>query len=109
MHARMIQVSLKPGQHKEFLKMIDERLPVAKQSPGFVDAVALTRENAHDQFVGIMFWKSSSDAEKYLQGPGKQFLEKVRPFAQGEPTFEALNVAASTIRSIEAEHAIAAD
>jgi len=109
MHARMIQVSLKPGKQEEFLKLVAERLPFAKQSPGFVDAVGFTPENAHDRFVGIMFWKSSSDAEKYSNGSGKQFIEKVKPFAQGEPTFEALNVAVSTIRSIEGERAVAAD
>jgi len=109
MHARMIQVSLKPGKHQEFLKLVLERLPFANQSPGFVDAVGLTPEDAHGQFVGIMFWKSSSDAEKYLEGPGKQFLEKVKPFAQGEPRMEALSVAVSTIRSIEADRAVAAD
>jgi heme-degrading monooxygenase HmoA len=109
MHARMIQLSLKPGKQEEFIKMINERLPAAKQSPGFVDAVALAPENGHDPFVGILFWKSNADAENYLNGAGKQFIEKVKPFAQGEPRFEALHVAASTIRSIEADRAVAAD
>jgi quinol monooxygenase YgiN len=109
MHARMIQVSLKPGKQEEFMKLVVERLPFAKQSPGFVDAVGFTPENAHDRFVGIMFWNSSSDAEKYLNGPGKQFMEKVKPFAQGEPRFEALNVSVSTMSSVEADHAVAAD
>jgi quinol monooxygenase YgiN len=109
MHARMIQLSLKPGKQEEFIKLVAERLPVAKQAPGFVDAVGFTPENAHDQFVGIMFWKNNSDAENYTNGPGKQFIEKIKPFAQGEPRFEALHVALSTIRSIEGERAVAAD
>src|SRR5262249_1528764 len=109
MHARLIEVTLKPGKQEEFIKLVNERLPYAKQSPGFVDAIGFTRETAHDHFLGIMFWKSSSDAENYHSGPGKQFIEKVKTFAQGEPKLETLRVAVSTIRSVEADRAVAAD
>jgi hypothetical protein len=43
MHARLMQAKAKPGQVKEFVKALVERgLPILKQQPGFIDALALT-------------------------------------------------------------------
>ncbi len=110
MNARMIQVSLKPGQQKEFLKMLTERgTPLLQEQPGFIDAVGFTPENEKDQFIGITFWRNSADADKYNNGPGKQFIENVKPFAQTQPVLRSLDVTSSTIHSIEASRSVAAD
>ena len=101
MHARMIQVTTKPGRLKEFVSTMTERgLSLLKQQPGFVDAVALTSDTDQDQFVGVSLWKSKQDAEKYMNGQGKQMLESFKPLLQQEPTFRTFNLEASTIHNI---------
>ena len=101
MHARMIQVTTKPGQLKEFVKtMLEKNLSILKQQPGFVDAMALTSDTEGDQFVGVSIWKSREDAEKYADGQGRQVLELVKPLLQQEPTIRTFNLEASTIHNI---------
>src|ERR1700730_9113462 len=101
MHARMIQVTTKPGQLKEFVKtMLEKNLSILKQQPGFVDAMALTSDTERDQFVGVAIWKSKEDAEKYADGQGRQVLELVKPLLQQEPTIRTFNLEASTIHNI---------
>jgi len=101
MHARMIQVTSKPGQIKECIKaLVDRGLPVLKQQQGFVDALALTSETEHDQFVGITIWKSKEDADRYVNGQGRQVVESLKPILQHEPTFRIFNLEASTVHNI---------
>ena len=101
MHARMIQVTAKPGHVKDCIKAIVEQgLPLLKQQPGFVDAVALTSDTERDQFVGITFWKSREDAEKYVNGQARKELETIKPILQNEPTFGTFNLEASTIHTL---------
>jgi quinol monooxygenase YgiN len=102
MHARMIQLTAKPGQLKECIKaLVDRGLPLLKQQSGFVDAVALTSETERDQLVGLTIWKSKEDAEKYANGTqGRQVLESLRPLLQHEPTIRTFNLEASTVHNI---------
>jgi quinol monooxygenase YgiN len=101
MHARLIQVTTKPGQLKEFAKtMVERSLPILKQQPGFVDAFALVSDTERDQFVGISIWKSKEDAERYSNGQARQILDSVKPLLQQEPTIRTFNLEASTVHNI---------
>jgi heme-degrading monooxygenase HmoA len=101
MYARMIQVTTKQGRWKEFVSTMTERaLSLLKQQPGFVDAIALSSDTDRDQFVGVTLWKSKQDADKYINGQGKQMLESIKPLLQQEPTFRTFNLEASTIHNI---------
>ena len=80
MYARMIQATTKQGRLKEFVSTMTERaLSLLKQQPGFVDAIALSSDTDRDQFVGVSLWKSKVDAEKHMNGQGKQMLESSSP------------------------------
>ena len=97
MFARMIQLTAKPGQGKELIRTLTERsLPVLKQQPGFIEAIALTPETEEDQFVGISIWNSKADADRFTQGQSQQLLESYKPLLQAEPTFRSFNVEGST-------------
>ena len=101
MYARMIEVTTKAGQLKDCIKaMVEQGLPLLKQQPGFVDAVALTSDTQRDQFVGLTIWKSREDAEKYVNGQARQVLDSIRPILQTEPTFRSFNLEASTVHNI---------
>ena len=107
MHARMIQVTAKPGQLRDCLSaLVDRGLPLLKQQQGFVDALGLTSETERDKFVGITIWKSKEDAEKYLNGQGRQIVESIRPLLQQEPVFDTFNVEASTTHNIGIARAV---
>jgi len=96
MYARMIQLTAKSGQGKDLSKTMKERaLPILKQQPGFVDALALSSDTEPNQFVGITVWKSKEDADKYLSGQARQVLESIKPLLEGEPIFRTFNVEAS--------------
>ena len=110
MYARMIQLTAKSGQGKELAKVMQERaLPILRQQPGFVDALALNSDTEPNQFVGITIWKSKEDADKYLGGQARQVLESIKPLLEGEPTFRTFNVEASVTLSFGVGRAAASN
>jgi heme-degrading monooxygenase HmoA len=101
MHARMIQVTTKPGQIKDCTKaMFGQSLPLLKQNPGFLDALILSSDTDRDHFVGVTFWRSREDAETYVNGQARQEMDAIRPFLQDEPTFCTFNLEASTMHRV---------
>jgi heme-degrading monooxygenase HmoA len=101
MYARMIQATAKPGQLRECVTaLVDRGLPVLKQQQGFVDALALTSDTERDKVVGVTIWRSKEDAEKYVNGQGRQVMEFIRPLLQQEPTVGSFNLEASTTHNI---------
>ena len=101
MYARMIQVTTKPGQLRDCVNaFVEQGLPLVKQQQGFVDALALSSETERDRFVGLTIWKSKEDAERYVNGQGRQFLESLKSYFQQEPTVSNFNLEASTTHNI---------
>jgi quinol monooxygenase YgiN len=106
MYARMIQLTAKAGQEEGLSKVMKERaLPILKQQPGFVDALALTSDTEPNQFVGITVWKSKEDADKYMSGQARQVLESIKPLLVAEPIFRTFNVEASIALSLGVDRA----
>ena len=97
MFASMILLEAKQGRGKELTKLMLERsLPVLKQQPGFVEAIALTPETEQDQVVGISIWNSKADADRFTQGQSQQLLEFYKPVLQAEPRFRSFHVERTT-------------
>jgi heme-degrading monooxygenase HmoA len=102
MHARIIEGNVKPGQMKSFLKTTVERhLPLLKQQPGFVEAIALTSESDHDKFVALSIWKSKEDADRFTNGPGQQLKQSTEAALAHEPATRNFNLEASSSHDIE--------
>jgi heme-degrading monooxygenase HmoA len=80
--------------------LVEQGIPILKQQPGFVDAVALTSDTERDLFVGLTIWKTKEDAEKYANGQARQVLDSIKPFLQHEPAFRTFNLEASTIHNV---------
>jgi heme-degrading monooxygenase HmoA len=97
----MILLTTKPGQAKDCTNaLVEQGLPLLKQQPGFIDAVALASDTERDQVVCITIWRNKEDAEKYANGQGRQVLESIRPLLQEEPTLRSFNLQASTMHNI---------
>ena len=110
MHARMLQLTVKPGQVKEVAKKLAEKaLPLLKQQEGFVHAIAMTSERG-DQFCGISIWKTKQDADRWTSGKSQELLDTViKPFLRQEPTILSFNVEASTIEEMGMGRAAGSD
>ena len=100
MFARMTQVTAKSADSAEFRSTLETALSTLRQQPGCIDVVALRSENEPNQFVGISFWNSKEDADRYITGSAQQILQKIKPLAQGEPVIRSFNVEASTAHGL---------
>jgi len=106
MHARMLLIKAKPGQVKELAKALTDRaLPILRQQPGFIEALALSAESEADEFVGISIWKTKEAADNYVNGPGRPLLQSFSSYFAQPPDFRMFNVEGSTIQSIAAARA----
>lgn len=100
MFARMTQVTAKSAESPEFRSMLERALSTLKQQPGCIDVVALNSEDQPNEFVGISFWSSKEDAEKYMAGSAQQILQAIKTVAQGEPIIRSFNVEVSTAHGL---------
>ncbi len=107
MFARMTQVTAKSPDTAEFRSTLETAMSTLKQQPGCIDVVALRSENEPNQFVGISFWKSKEDADRYITGAAQQILQTIRTVAQGDPVIRSFNVEVSTAHGLGIDRAAA--
>ncbi len=100
MFVRMTQVTAKSTQSPEFRSILERAMSTLKQQPGCIDVVALNSEDQPNEFVGISFWKSKEDAEKYMAGSAQQILQAIKTVTQGEPLIRSFNVIVSTAHGL---------
>jgi heme-degrading monooxygenase HmoA len=102
MHVRMLQLTAKPGQVKELAQKLNDRaLPLLKQQPGFIHALALTSNSDRDQFLGVTIWKTEQDANNWVNGKAREVIDSVaKPLIRQEPTIKSFTVEASTLEEI---------
>ena len=66
MFTRVVEVTTKPGKSHEVANAINEKiLPFLRQQPGFLDEMVLTSDMESNRALGISFWKTKEDAERY--------------------------------------------
>jgi len=107
MFARMTQVTAKSADSAEFRSILETALSTLRQQAGCIDVVALRSEDEPNQFVGISFWESKEDADRYISGSAQQILQTIRAIAEGEPVIRSFNVEASTAHDLGISRAAA--
>jgi heme-degrading monooxygenase HmoA len=76
MFTRIVEVTTKSGKSNEVANAINKKiLPFLRQQPGFLDETVLTSETESNRVIGISFWKTKEDAERYSR---EQFSEGER-------------------------------
>jgi heme-degrading monooxygenase HmoA len=66
MFARVVEIATKPGKSQDVANTIAEKiLPFLRQQPGFLDETVLTSDMESNRVLGISFWKTKEDAERY--------------------------------------------
>ena len=102
MHTLIIEGTFKPGKKTEFvIAWNNEILPTLKKQQGFVDEILLFRTDGPDVGVGLSFWKTRDEAERYHREVFPKVAGSVGHLLNGAPTVRSFDVeAAETFRIV---------
>lgn len=96
MHTLIIEGTFKPGSKEEFTKVWrNEILPNLKKQNGFVDEVLLFGSADPNLGVGLSFWKTKEDAEKYHREVFPKIAGSVQHLITAAPKVRSFEVEAS--------------
>ena len=100
MHTLIIEGTFKPGKKTEFVTAWNnEILPTLKKQQGFVDEILLFGTEKPDLGVGLSFWKTRDEAERYHREVFPKVADSVGHLLSGAPTVRSFDVeAAETFR-----------
>jgi heme-degrading monooxygenase HmoA len=103
MFTRIVEISTKPGKSNEVANAIDEKvLPFLRQQPGFLDETVLTSETESNRVIGISFWKTKEDAERYSRDQFPKVNEILTDLIEMTPMVRTFHVHTSTPHKIAA-------
>lgn len=106
MFTRVVEVTSKSGKARELTNIIHEKvLPILRKQTGFVDETVLISDTEPNRILGISFWKTKEDAERYHREQYSKITELLLPLAEGAPVIRTFNVLSSTPHKIAAEKA----
>jgi heme-degrading monooxygenase HmoA len=103
MYTRIVEITSKSGKSRELCNAIEEKVvPILKKQAGFVDETVLVSDADPDQVLGLSFWNSKEDAERYHQEQYPEVHEMLDHLIETEPEIRTFDVQASTTRQITA-------
>ena len=106
MYTRIVEITSKSGKSRELCNTIDEKVvPILKKQTGFVDETVLVSDADSNQVLGLSFWKSKEDAERYHREQYPRVHEMLKHLMDTEPTIRTFDVQASTTHQITARKA----
>ena len=84
MFTRVVEINAKSGKASELANTIQEKvLPMLKKQAGFVDETVLTSDTEPNRIIGLSFWNSKEDAERYHQEGYPKVNEILSPLLEG--------------------------
>jgi heme-degrading monooxygenase HmoA len=106
MYTRVVEITSKSGKARELCNTIGEKvLPILKKQRGFVDETVLVSDAEPDRVLGLSFWDSKEDAERYHREQYPQVQETMRHLLETEPVIRTFDVESSTTHRILARKA----
>jgi heme-degrading monooxygenase HmoA len=103
MFTRIVELTSKSGKSKELSDTINERVvPILKKQRGFVDETILVSDMESSRVLGLSFWNSKEDAERYHQEQFPNIHEMLKPLLETEPMVRTFEVHTSTTHRIAA-------
>ena len=103
MYTRVVEITSKPGNSLELASTIQEKvLPILKKQTGFVDETVLTSDTESNRIIGLSFWNTKEDAERYHREQYPKVNEILSPFLETVPVIRTFNVHSSTTHRIAA-------
>lgn len=93
MFTRIVECRARTGKAKEFITLLQEKvLPILQKQPGFMDEIVLTSNSNPERVVGLSFWNSEADAERYRNEQYPKIEDLMMPLLQGSPEVETFSV-----------------
>src|SRR5215471_17571245 len=87
MYTRVVELTSKSGKARELCDAIDEKVvPILKKQTGFVDETVLASDAEPNRVLGISFWNSKEDAERYHREQYPQIHETMKPLRRPIPS-----------------------
>jgi len=103
MFTRVVEINAKSGKASELAATIHEKvLPILKKQTGFVDEAVLISDTEPNRIIGLSFWNSKQDAERYHREGYPKVNEILSPLLEGSPVIRTFNVHTSTTHRIAA-------
>lgn len=106
MYTRVVEITSKSGKARELCNTIEDKvLPILKKQAGFVDETVLVSDTESNQVLGLSFWNSKEDAERYHQEQYPKIQEMLKHLIEAEPAIRTFDVQTSTAHQITARKA----
>ena len=103
MFTRVVELTGKSGKTKELANTINEKVvPILKKQRGFVDETVLVSDTEPTRVLGLSFWNSKEDAERYHQEQYPKIHEMLKHLLETEPNIRTFDVHTSTAHRIVA-------
>ena len=101
MFTRVVDITVKRGKSQELANTIQEKvLPILKKQKGFVDETVLISDAELDRVIGMSFWNTREDAERYQREQYPKVNEILAPYLETTPVIRTFNVHSSTTHRI---------
>ena len=106
MYTRVVELTTKPGKAQELANTIQEKaLPILKKQSGFVDEIVLVSDKESNRVLGLSFWQSKDDAERYHREQYPKIHEMVQHLVETDPMVRTFDLHSSTTHKIAAGRA----
>jgi heme-degrading monooxygenase HmoA len=103
MFTRVVEINAKSGKASELANTIHEKvLPILKKQTGFVDETVLASDTEPNRMLGLSFWNSKEDAERYHREGYPKVNELLSSLLETTPVIRTFNVHTSTTHKITA-------
>jgi heme-degrading monooxygenase HmoA len=103
MFTRVVELTSKSGKANELANTINEKaVPILKKQRGFVDETVLVSDMEPTRVLGLSFWNSKEDAERYHQEQYPKIHEMMKHLLETEPNIRTFDVHSSTTHRIVA-------
>src|SRR5437667_9891983 len=101
MFTRVVELTSESGKAKELANAINEKVvPILKKQRGFVDETVLVSDTEPTRVLGLSFWNSKEDAERYHQEQYPKIHERMKHLLENEPNILTFDVHTSTTHRI---------
>lgn len=101
MFTRLVELTTKTGKARELCTTIDEKvLPTLKKQAGFVDEAVLASDTDTNRVLGISFWNSKDDAERYHREQYPKINEMLSHLLETDPVIRTFEVHTSTTHRV---------
>lgn len=103
MFTRVVEIHCKAGLSKEVTDTIQDKVvSILKKQRGFVDETILVSDTDPTHVMGLSYWNSKEDADRYRREEFAKVRDLLQPYLESEPVIRTFDVHTSTPHKIAA-------